>query len=295
MITPAPARRRRRARAASPPCGRSRGRGGRCGRSTVSPSATRPAMTSPAEARRSVAITVAPDSRSTPWTTATRPSTSILRAQAQQLVDVHEAVLEDRLGDRRRAVGDAVERHQLRLHVGRERRVLAGANARPRAAAPSARTRIQPSPASIVAPASRSLSITASRWSARAPAQHDVAAGGRDGAEEGAGLDPVGDDPVRDAVQRARRRRCGSGSCRGPRSARPSRSASRRGRPTSGSCAAFSRIVSPSASVAAISRFSVPVTVTMSVVMRAPCRPLGAWRRCSRARRRSRRPSPAAP
>ena len=52
-----------------------------------------------------------------------------LRAQAQQLVDVHEAVLEDRLGDRRRAVGDAVERHELRLHVGRKRRVFAGAQA----------------------------------------------------------------------------------------------------------------------------------------------------------------------
>ena len=38
----------------------------------------------------------------------------------------------------------------------------------------------------------------------------------------------------------------------------------------SGSCAAFSSTVSPSASVAAISRFSVPVTVTMSVVMRVP-------------------------
>ena len=47
----------------------------------------------------------------------------------------------------------------------------------------------------------------------------------------------------------------------------------------SGSCAAFSRMVSPSARLAAISRFSVPVTVTMSVVMRAPfrrCRPLGS-------------------
>ena len=38
----------------------------------------------------------------------------------------------------------------------------------------------------------------------------------------------------------------------------------------SGSWAAFSSTVSPSASTAAISRFSVPVTVTMSVVMRAP-------------------------
>ena len=39
---------------------------------------------------------------------------------------------------------------------------------------------------------------------------------------------------------------------------------------TSGSRAAFSSTVVPSASAAAIMRFSVPVTVTRSVVMRAP-------------------------
>jgi uncharacterized protein with beta-barrel porin domain len=39
---------------------------------------------------------------------------------------------------------------------------------------------------------------------------------------------------------------------------------------TSGSRAAFSITVSPSARQAAIIRFSVPVTVTMSVKMRAP-------------------------
>ncbi|MCY1374968.1 hypothetical protein D9M69_623450 [compost metagenome] len=38
----------------------------------------------------------------------------------------------------------------------------------------------------------------------------------------------------------------------------------------SGSCAAFSSSVSPSASAAAMRKFSVPVTVTMSVRMRAP-------------------------
>ena len=43
---------------------------------------------------------------------------------------------------------------------------------------------------------------------------------------------------------------------------------------TSGSRAAFSSTVSPSASAAAIIRFSVPVTVTMSVAMRAPFRRL---------------------
>jgi hypothetical protein len=41
---------------------------------------------------------------------------------------------------------------------------------------------------------------------------------------------------------------------------------------TSGSRAAFSITVSPSASAAAIIRFSVPVTVTMSVNRRAPFR-----------------------
>jgi hypothetical protein len=41
---------------------------------------------------------------------------------------------------------------------------------------------------------------------------------------------------------------------------------------TSGSQAAFSRTVVPSASVAAIIRFSVPVTVWMSKAMRAPVR-----------------------
>ena len=39
---------------------------------------------------------------------------------------------------------------------------------------------------------------------------------------------------------------------------------------TSGSWAAFSSTVSPSASAAAIRKFSVPVTVIMSVVMLAP-------------------------
>ncbi len=43
---------------------------------------------------------------------------------------------------------------------------------------------------------------------------------------------------------------------------------------TSGSRAAFSSTVVPSASAAAIIRFSVPVTVTRSMTMRAPCRRL---------------------
>jgi hypothetical protein len=61
---------------------------------------------------------------------------------------------------------------------------------------------------------------------------------------------------------------------------------------TSGSRAAFSMTVTPSASAAAIIRFSVPVTVTMSQKILAPRRRL-ACAGCSRARRGSRRPSPA--
>jgi hypothetical protein len=48
----------------------------------------------------------------------------------------------------------------------------------------------------------------------------------------------------------------------------------------SGSIAGFSRIVSPSARAAAIMKFSVPVTVIMSVRMCAPLRrvqPLGSF------------------
>ena len=96
------ARCRRRGRAAWLPCGRSRGRGGRCGRPAVSPSATRPAITRLAEARRSVAITVAPDSCVDALHHRGVAVDLDLRAQAHQLVDVHEAVLEDRLGDRAR-------------------------------------------------------------------------------------------------------------------------------------------------------------------------------------------------
>src|SRR5688572_9084553 len=41
-----------------------------------------------------------------------------VRAEALQLLHVHEAVLEDGLGDDRGAARDAVQRHELSLHVG---------------------------------------------------------------------------------------------------------------------------------------------------------------------------------
>ena len=97
------------------------------------------------------------------------------------------------------------------------------------------------------------------------------------------------------AAHAARRRPgCGCWLVPSPSMRAPIVISTRPGRRLSGSCAAFSSTVSPSASVAAIIRFSVPVTVTMSVgcARRAAASPS---RRCSRARRRCRRPSPAGP
>jgi hypothetical protein len=64
----------------------------------VSPRAARPAITSEAEARRSVAITGAPTRRSTPLMKAVLPSVRDARAEAVHLLHVHEAVFEDGLG-----------------------------------------------------------------------------------------------------------------------------------------------------------------------------------------------------
>ena len=48
-------------------------------------------------------------------------------AQAHHLVDVHEAVFKNRFSDRTGAPGNSVKRHELRLHVCGESRVLGGA------------------------------------------------------------------------------------------------------------------------------------------------------------------------
>src|SRR5215831_10531315 len=51
-----------------------------------------------------------------------------VRAEALQLLHVHEAVLEYRFRDDAGAARDGVERHELRLHVGRKRRIGRGAD-----------------------------------------------------------------------------------------------------------------------------------------------------------------------
>jgi hypothetical protein len=44
-------------------------------------------------------------------------------AEADQFDGVHEAVFENRFANHRRSLGDAVDGHELRLHVGRECRI----------------------------------------------------------------------------------------------------------------------------------------------------------------------------
>ena len=43
--------------------------------------------------------------------------------ETHQLVDVHEAVFEDGFANGRDAIGDTVDGHELRLHVGRKGRI----------------------------------------------------------------------------------------------------------------------------------------------------------------------------
>ena len=129
--------------------------------------------------------------------------------------------------------------------------------------------RIQSGPVSIAAPASRSLSSVASidggsaavsvtSPPAAATAQRKVPASIRSGITRCSA-------PCRRSTPWTTIRSVPAPSIRAPIAT----SAFARST-TSGSRAAFSITVSPSAKVAAIIRFSVPVTVTMSVTIRAP-------------------------
>ena len=70
----------------------------------VSPSATRPARTRQAEARRSVAMTVGAGERGPAVDAGVAPVEADVGAHARQLGGVLEAVLEDRLADRRQTL-----------------------------------------------------------------------------------------------------------------------------------------------------------------------------------------------
>jgi hypothetical protein len=90
-----------------------------------------------------------------------------------------------------------------------------------------------------------------------------VAARRRRGAEEGAGLDAVGDDRVVDRVQRVDALDVDDVGARAVDRA-PILLSTRASSSTSGSRAAPTSCVRPRARAAAIMRFSVPVTVAMS-------------------------------
>ena len=83
-------------------------------------------MTSDTEARRSVAITGAPLSVLDALDGRGLAVELDAGAEPRQLLHVHEAVLEDRLGDARGALGAGHQRHELRLQVGREARERRG-------------------------------------------------------------------------------------------------------------------------------------------------------------------------
>ena len=238
----------------------------------VSPSATRPAMTRLAEARRSVAITVAPDRRGTPSITATLPSTWILAPRRTSSLTCMKRF--SKIVSVTVAVPWAMQLSAMNwacMSVGKPGYSVVRKPWALSVAPPVLCTRMPPSTACTLAPASRSFSMTASRWSARpwrsttsppvaATAHRKVPASMRSATTRWV-------QPCSFSTPWMRMRLVPWPSIFAPMAI----SISARSE-ISGSCAAFSSTVSPSASAAAIMKFSVPVTVTMSVVMRAPFR-----------------------
>ena len=263
----------------------------------VSPSATSPAITrrprragrSPSRSRRTAARTPCDDRR---------VAVDVdVRAHALQLVHVHEAVLEDRLGDaagRRRSQFSAM--NCACMSVGKAgyslvRKLTAlrppvGAHADPAVAR-----------ARSSAPASRSLSITASRWSARAPrsstsppaaatAHRNVPASMRSGIDacvaavqllDALDADPVGAGasmraPIAISSSPGRRPRA-----RAPRSRAPSRPRPA-SRPSAGSrCRSRSPCRSRCARPSGARRVRDDVAVLDAISAPSACRPLRCW------------------
>ena len=111
-----------------------------------------------------------------------------------------EAVLEDRLGDHARPLGESEERHHLGLHVGREARERVGDEV----GRAGAVLRADPDPVRAhVEPGARRLQLV--QHGAEVRRHHvpdgDVAPGDGAGHEEGAGLHAVGNDPMPRAAQ----------------------------------------------------------------------------------------------
>ena len=242
----------------------------------VSPSATSPARISEAEARRSVAITGAPLSLGTPRITAVWPSTRMSAPRRSSSLTCMK-----RFSKIVSLITPAPSAMQLSamncacMSVGN-----AGYGAVTRSTARARRppmSRVMRSPStSIEAPASRSLSSTESSVSARLPvvvtrppviaaAIRKVPVSIRSGSTSW--LPPCSFSTPWTTI-----RPLPACSMFAPRALRQSARST-----TSGSIAAFSITLVPSASTAAMSTFSVPVTLTTSKTKRAPFRRPLRW------------------
>ena len=234
----------------------------------VSPSAARAAITSDAEARRSVAITGAPRSCLTPAMMAVLPS--MVMSAPRRFISCTCMKRFSKIVSVTRLAPLAMVFTAMNcacMSVGKPGysvvRKLTGFGRADISA------RIQSAPKVIVRPMARSLSSAASRISVRtlrrvmsppvaATAHRKVPVSIRSAIT-------ACEAPCSASTPWITRRLVPMPSIFAPMAtSRCARSV------TSGSQAAFSRMVSPSARVAAISRFSVPVTVIMSVTMRAP-------------------------
>ena len=179
------------------------------------PLATRPASTSAADARRSLAITVrtlqflhALDDRR-------RAFLADAAAHAVQFAHVQEAVGEDPLGDHADAVGQAQQRHELGLQVGGEAGIGLGGHLDgvqpPRwTTRRSSRSRRSMLHADLLQPVDHRDQVVEV-----AVLQFQFAVGDGGGDHERAALDAVGDDAVLAARRASRRLRCGPPACRG--------------------------------------------------------------------------------
>ena len=232
------------------------------------PRAIRPASTRHADARRSVAITVAPVSRVGPRTIAVRPSTSMsapMRASSGTCMNRFSKIVSDSTDCPRARVISTM--NCACMSVGKPGNGCVDTSAGRNSALP--RTRMPSPSATTSAPAARSLAMTASRCSGRqsrsstlppviAPATSSVPASMRSGMT----LCSIGVSSSTPSMV--------TSDVPAPRMRAPILLSTRPSSSTSGSRAAFSSVVRPRASAAAIIRFSVPVTVTMSNTMLAP-------------------------
>ena len=237
----------------------------------VVPCAASPASTSAAPARMSCATTGAPDSTRLAADHGVVTVGAQVGAEPGQLLGEHEARLEDVLGDHRGAVADRRQRHRERLQVGREPRVGQRHHVeRRRAGGPRApgsrsstsltvgagRRQLVQHDVEVVRPGRRARSGRRRRSPPRTPRCRPRSGPRRSRARPA--TQPV--DPVHGRASR----------CETPSIWAPIATSISHRSMISGSRATLSMTVVPSASTAAISRFSVAPTLGKSSQSFAP-------------------------